>query len=230
MKKDQKVFWAARIGGRYDLTVVIFVKSYLDFDDFIEKLMSSFPGLFRDYEASYGLYHEYYVHKHLTPKCESVISYHTGVPTEQIDELDRKILSIMKSNARMPALAIAQKIGVNYKTVQNRIHSLGQRKILLGYRLFIRSDEYKPYIVLLSFKEYSKQKEKKLVSELRLDKNATQTIRLFGRWHLLMHVRISDIEALQQMIIGLRERHDIIDEYEMIPVFEDITINVFPHF
>jgi Lrp/AsnC family transcriptional regulator, leucine-responsive regulatory protein len=229
IKKQPQVFWAARIGGRYDLLLVLFVKNYLEFDSFIEHMNKAFPNTFRDHLAVYGLYHEYYVHKHFKHTVNpDPIAYYTYVKSEEVDDLDVKVMQLLKDNARQSSLSIGQQLGVSYKTVQNRIKSLVERKILLGYRIFIRSEEFKPFIVLLSFKEYSKQKEQKLLTELRLHQNITQTVRLFGRWQLFAHVRINDIEALQQLLIQLRERHDLIDEYELIPVFEDISINVLP--
>ena len=183
LKKQTPVFWAARIGGRYDLLVVLFVKNYLYFDRFMESLVKEFPNTFRDYEAVYGLYHEYYVHKYLAhAKTPEPLAYYTYNPPQTIDGLDTKIMHAIKENGRQSALSIGQKLGVTYKTVQNRLKSLQKRKILLGYRVFTRSEEFKSFIALISFKEYSKQKEERLITELRAHKNITQCVRLFGKW------------------------------------------------
>ncbi len=43
-----------------------------------------------------------------------------------------------------------------------------------------------------------------------------------------MHCRLRSQEQLQEFLITLRSKHELIDDYELIPVFEDIQINLFP--
>jgi len=228
LKKHPRVFWAARIGGKYDLVIVFFVKDYLEFDAFLEELNSAFPSMFRDYDASYGLYHEYYGHKTLNKKAPLYLSSKTGVPVEKIDDLDKKVLMKMKNDVRQSSLSVGQKLGVSYKTVQNRMRALRERKIILGSRIFISSADSERFIVLLSFRNYAKKKETTLMTELRMHENVTQAVRLFGKWDLFLHVRAKDMEDIQNVLIDLREKYDLIDEFELVPVFEDININVLP--
>ena len=97
---------------------------------------------------------------------------------------------------------------------------LKKNKIILGYRIFIRSVEEKPLVILLSFKNYSLGQEKQLINYLRTKKEITQSLRLFGIWNMFIHVREKDIENVQRLLIELRDKFDIIDDYEIIPVFE----------
>ena len=61
-----------------------------------------------------------------------------------------------------------------------------------------------------------------------MENNITQILRLFGVWNMFIHVRMEDNELLQNFIIKLRSKFSIIDDYEIIPVFEEISINLFP--
>jgi DNA-binding Lrp family transcriptional regulator len=105
---------------------------------------------------------------------------------------------------------------------------LEKKGIILGYRLFFKSVEHKPFLILLSFKNYSTEKEKKLIAYVARKDSITQTLRMFGIWNLFLHIRIEDIEKLQNLIIEIRDKFDIIDNYELIPVFEDISIDLLP--
>lgn len=233
LKSRKGIYWAAKVGGRYDLVVVLFVKDFEGFDKFIDEFNATFPGLIKDHKACYVTEHRIYRHKYF---CEDkicpAISYGYNEEIANIDELDKYILDKLKDNCRISALELSsgmpKKSKVSYKTVINRIKALEKNKVILGYRPYIKSEKEKPYIVLLSFKDYSRESEKSLTSYLGSRKEITQLARLFGVWNLFIHVRIEDNEKLQQLIVELRDKFDIIDDYEIIPVFEDIAINLMP--
>jgi Lrp/AsnC family transcriptional regulator for asnA, asnC and gidA len=52
-----------------------------------------------------------------------------------IDELDRKVLSVLSKNARASARAIARELEVSPTLVLDRIQRLEQSKFILGYRV-----------------------------------------------------------------------------------------------
>ena len=233
LKSRKGVYWAARIGGRYDLLVVLFVRDFEGFDRAIEEFYSRFPGLIKDYKACYVTEHKIYTHKFLSNEAaHSGISYGYNDKPAEIDELDKTILHKIKDNCRLSALEISRVLpegkGVTYKTIINRIRTMEKNKVILGYRPFISSSEHRPFVVLLSFKNYSRKEEKQLIEYLGSRKEATQIARLFGTWNLFIHVRIKDNERLQELLIELRDKFGIIDEHEIIPVFEDIAINLMP--
>lgn len=229
LKKHPQVYWAARIGGRFDLLIVIGVANYPSFEEWMDELYKAFPQCFHDYRANYVLTHEMYKHKYWSQHTPSdFISYGTGVDIEKIDELDWKILKQIKDNCRIPALQLAQKFKTTYKTIQNRIKKLREQKVILGERLFIKDETSPRFIVLLSYSEFSKTKEKKLFAEFREHPEITQSLHMFGTWPVFLHVRAKSSEDLQNLIIQLRERHPLIQNHEAIPVFEDILINLLP--
>ncbi|MEA3378295.1 MAG: Lrp/AsnC family transcriptional regulator [Nanoarchaeota archaeon] len=227
LRNRKGIYWAARTGGKYDLIIALFVQDFEAFDKFIENFNQKFPGLVKDYKSCYVVHYYVYKHKYLN-KDYSCISYGYNDKIKQIDGLDKYILKKIKDNCRLSSLEISKGKDVSYKTIKNRIKSLEKKKIILGYRLFIKSSKYKPFIVLFSFKDYSRETEKKLVAYLSKDKNVTQTLRLFGLWNLFIQIRIEDYEKLQNLIIRLRDKFCIIGGYEIIPVFEDISINLLP--
>src|SRR3989338_4494349 len=50
LKNHNKVYWAAIVGGKWDLFVVLFIKNYEEFDDFLDELFKKFPNMIKDYE------------------------------------------------------------------------------------------------------------------------------------------------------------------------------------
>jgi Lrp/AsnC family transcriptional regulator, leucine-responsive regulatory protein len=50
-----------------------------------------------------------------------------------IDEIDRKILSLLQTNARLPNAALAEKVGLTTSTVHERVRKLEKKGVIKGY-------------------------------------------------------------------------------------------------
>jgi DNA-binding Lrp family transcriptional regulator len=52
---------------------------------------------------------------------------------KQLDEIDRRLIELLRSDARLPAVALARRLSVARATVQNRIDKLIAQGVLLGF-------------------------------------------------------------------------------------------------
>ncbi len=227
LRQKQGVYWAARIGGKYDLLIVLFVYSFEQFDLFLDELHHAFRGAMKEYKACYCTQHTFYHHKYLSGKSES-ISYGVKDKRINIDPTDFSILLQLKDNCRKSSLEMSRPLHVSYKTIINRVKRMKTERIILGSRLFLKSEEKKPFIILFSFRNYSKDEEKKLLGYLAELESVTQVVRMFGLWNLFVHVRLDSDEQLQNLVADIRNQFDIIETFELIPVFSDIAINLLP--
>jgi DNA-binding Lrp family transcriptional regulator len=232
LRNREDIYWASRIGGKYDLLAVIFVKDFEEVDQFIDEINKKFPRLIRTYNSSYVVNYFIYRHKYLSHDL-SKIEYGYNDPIMEIDELDYYILSKMKDNCRISALELSKGQNVSYKTIINRIKNLEKNKVILGYRPFMKTkkrqrEAKKQFAIIMSFENYSKGEEKKLLAYAAAHKSITQVLRMFGLWNLFIHVRAYDFEEVQSLVIELRDKFDITYQHEIIVIFEDIAINLMP--
>ncbi len=58
--------------------------------------------------------------------------------THHIDEIDRKILSLLVNNARMPFLEIARECGISGAAVHQRVKKLETNGVISGSRLLVK--------------------------------------------------------------------------------------------
>ena len=58
-----------------------------------------------------------------------------------MDELDRKILTLLSQNARMPVKDIAERISLTSPAVSSRIHKLENEGVISGYTVVLRQPE-----------------------------------------------------------------------------------------
>lgn len=57
-----------------------------------------------------------------------------------MDDLDKRLLALLRANARIPVSALARELGIARSTVQSRLRRLEQRKVIAGYTLQYGSD------------------------------------------------------------------------------------------
>ncbi len=56
-----------------------------------------------------------------------------------LDDTDRRLLALLRNDARMPAASLAAALGVSRGTVQNRIDRLRRDGVILGYTVRLKS-------------------------------------------------------------------------------------------
>ncbi len=232
LQTHKQVYWSASAGNKWDLLAVIFVKNYDDLQDFLDLMFKKFNTL-KDYISSYIIYHEFYQHKFLQDKTkDNAIRLNLANPGKHLalDNIDKAIINKIKHNCRQSNLEISKGLPVSYKTVQNRIKRLEELNFIQGYRVFLNSEliGQKAFQILISFSKYGREEEQKLLLYASRHPNITQGIKMFGKWSVLLHVRTEDMRSLQQIIIDIRNRFSAIGKYEIVPIFQDYSIDLFP--
>ncbi len=73
-----------------------------------------------------------------------------------------------------------------------------------------------------------REQEKLLLNSLKETPGDLATTKLLGRWNLDVEIHFKDSKELQQFIIGLRNKFEIIEDYEIAQIIEDYGIDFFP--
>ncbi|MAF99024.1 MAG: hypothetical protein CMH61_00275 [Nanoarchaeota archaeon] len=230
LKKHKSVYWSATVGSKWDIFIVLYVKDYEEYEAFLESIFKTFPQM-EDYDSIYVSYQEFYRHRYLYdgPQQDPIKIGSTKSPYV-LSDFETSILNNIKSNCRVSSLEVSKQHDVSYKTVQARIKNFEEKNLIAGYRLFLDSKQYgyDAYILLISFSNYGRDIEKKIFAYARENPYITQAVKLFGAWSLQLHIRAKDYQDIQKLVVELRNTYPIIGDYEIIPVFEDSSINLFP--
>lgn len=64
-----------------------------------------------------------------------------------MDDLDRKILALLRADARLSVATLAKKLDVSRGTISNRITKLERDGVILGYSVRVRPDSQPERIV-----------------------------------------------------------------------------------
>lgn len=124
-----------------------------------------------------------------------------------IDDTDRKILSFLTRNARMPFLEIARECGISGAAVHQRVHKMETNGIISGSRMTVKPSRLGLGIcafISLSLTEDNKYQE--VVKALKLIPEIVECHFVTGRAAILLKVYCYDNNHLMEILMNTIQR------------------------
>lgn len=124
------------------------------------------------------------------------VSYH-------IDEIDRKILSFLVNNARMPFLEIARECGVSGAAIHQRVKKLETNGVITGSRLLVKPQTLGLNVcafISVTLSEANKYTE--VVSKLKNIPEIVECHFVTGGASMLLKVYCLDNEHLMEVLLN----------------------------
>jgi Lrp/AsnC family leucine-responsive transcriptional regulator len=118
-----------------------------------------------------------------------------------IDEMDRRILSLLQQDARLPNAEIARRVGMAPSATLERLRKLEERGVIQGYE--VRVDPRKLGLGLTAFifvRAQDKQGELETGDRLRQHPNVLEVHHIAGDDCYLVKIRATDTEDLGRML------------------------------
>lgn len=124
---------------------------------------------------------------------------------KQLDRTDRQLISLLRANARTPAVELARKLHVSRATVQNRMTRLEKEGVILGYTLRLASDiDDAPVRALMSLATENK-KEAVIFKALRGHPNVKLVHHTTGRWDLIAEISTDSLVSFNRIVGEVRQ-------------------------
>jgi DNA-binding Lrp family transcriptional regulator len=121
-----------------------------------------------------------------------------------MDDTDRKLLSLLRDNARTPVSAMAKKLGVSRGTVQNRITKLEDSGQIVGYTVRLKPGVEKHRIRALTTIEVKGNEARAVLQALRGDPNVQALHTTNGRWDMVVELQAENLEAFDDVLARIR--------------------------
>ena len=121
----------------------------------------------------------------------------------QIDQVDRKILSLLVKNARMPFLEIARECGVSGAAIHQRVRRLETAGVITGSRLLVKPQALGLNIcafVSISLSEANKYAE--VVTSLKQIPEVVECHFVTGKYTLLVKMYCCDNDHLMEVLLN----------------------------
>ncbi|MCA0399485.1 MAG: Lrp/AsnC family transcriptional regulator [Proteobacteria bacterium] len=121
-----------------------------------------------------------------------------------LDDLDHRLIGLLRHDARSPAVTLARQLGVSRGTVQNRIERLQRAGAIKGFTLRLASEADIGRVRALMTLEIRSADIRPVVAEIRKLPEAISIHSTNGRWDIVIEVAASDLGALDRVISAIR--------------------------
>jgi DNA-binding Lrp family transcriptional regulator len=121
-----------------------------------------------------------------------------------LDELDRRLIGLLRENARMPGAALARRLGVSRGTVQNRIDRLLASGVVLGFTARLRGEDAGAPVRAIVSIEVRSAETRAVVAALRRMPEVGRVHSTNGRWDLVADLNAADLTDLDRALTEIR--------------------------
>lgn len=126
-----------------------------------------------------------------------------------IDELDLKILDMLKKDSRTPFTEIASNLGVSDSTIHVRLKKLREDGVLRGFTVDLDEELLGKKVHGLAMIDVNLGHLEEVVSKLAINKNVVKIYETHGANDLIVQIDAADLDELRQVIMDTRKIENI---------------------
>jgi DNA-binding Lrp family transcriptional regulator len=121
-----------------------------------------------------------------------------------MDDTDRKLIGLLRDNARMSVVALAARLRVSRATVQNRLARLEKDGIIQGYTVRLKPAAEAPRIRALMSIVVEGNHGPEILNTLRGHPNVYSLHSTNGRWDIIAELRADTLESFDEALSNIR--------------------------
>jgi len=126
-----------------------------------------------------------------------------------MDDTDRKLLALLRGNARLPIATLAKTLSVSRGTVQNRINRLVENGTLQGFTVRLRQEAEAPRIRAIMMIEIEGERTDRILEQLRGHPEVAAVHTTNGRWDMIVELSTDTLEAFDRVLHRIRQINGI---------------------
>jgi len=124
-----------------------------------------------------------------------------------IDNLDKRILEIMKKDSRRPFVEVANQLGVSEGTVRSRVHRMTEEGIIRGFTIRTSSKNVK---ALVEIRVDVNTDTDVIAKELASYEGVTEVFEVTGDQDIIVMVDVETSQSLNDIIERVRRYENIL--------------------
>ena len=121
-----------------------------------------------------------------------------------MDDTDRQLISLLRSDARLTVATLAGKLGVSRGTVTNRLRKLEDNQVIVGYTLRLRPDAEPNAIRAWMGVLVDGNQTREVIANLLGEPGVAALHATNGRWDLLAELRAETMTELSRVLERVR--------------------------
>ena len=121
-----------------------------------------------------------------------------------MDEIDQKLMSLLRQDARLTVAALASKLQVSRGTVTNRLRRLEDEGVIVGYTVRLRPDVQHNAIKAWMSIAVDGNQTRTVIASLLGEPGVATLHDTNGRWDLLAELRAETLQELAKVLERIR--------------------------
>lgn len=149
----------------------------------------------------------------------------------RLDLKDKKILSILANNSRMPITQISKRVALSRDAVSYRIKNYERVGIIQGYRTLVDISKlgYSNYHLFIKLNNPAKVNEEKIIARLIKIPNIRAILKFNGNFDLEIALIVKDLQELDDLMTKITDScSGFIQEYELLALVKNYVSLDFP--
>jgi DNA-binding Lrp family transcriptional regulator len=122
----------------------------------------------------------------------------------ELDDLDRKLITALRADSRLPAATLARRLGTSRGTVQNRIDRLLADGIVLGFTIRLRGEAEAGQVRAITSLEVRSAEARSVIAALKSMPDIGRVYSTNGRWDLVAEINTESLAALDRALAAIR--------------------------
>jgi len=148
----------------------------------------------------------------------------------ELNDIAKKIIPLIKNNARFNYLDIAKDLSINIKTAQKRIKELEKNGVIQGYVTFLDTKKigYNFFKLCVYLQNYQSKFNSFLRYCMELP-HVVHVIESLGPWEVELEIETETLDDFYELTHKIRnEFFDIIKKTESVIISNEIKLDFFP--
>lgn len=121
-----------------------------------------------------------------------------------MDELDRKLIALLRADSRTPASALAARLKVSRGTVQNRIDRLLARGVIQGFTIKTRPEDEASRVRAIMCIAIEGERSGAVIRALRGFPEVAKVHTTNGRWDLVAELDVENLSEFSRTLDDIR--------------------------
>jgi len=121
-----------------------------------------------------------------------------------MDDIDQRLISLLRQNARMNIADLAYKLGVSRGTVNNRLRKLEDSQVIVGYTVKLRPENEPERIKAWMGVLIEGNTTRQVITSLLGEPSVVALHDTNGRWDLLAEIEASSMKELSECLERIR--------------------------
>jgi DNA-binding Lrp family transcriptional regulator len=121
-----------------------------------------------------------------------------------MDDIDRKLIALLRIDARASIASLAQQLRVARGTVRNRLTRLEESGVIVGYTLRLKPQVEEQHIRALMTVLVEGNRTESVIRALRGDPAVSALYSTNGRWDIVAELRAESLQAFDRVLARIR--------------------------